>query len=54
MLLLAECFLEMRTLHEDMEQQMSVKLASIESARNALAAATIEAQVMLILNLYYD
>jgi hypothetical protein len=37
---------DMRTLHENMEKQMSIKLASVEAARSAFAAATSEAQTM--------
>lgn len=39
------CITELRTLHENMEKQMTEKLAAIESARAELATATAEAQV---------
>lgn len=39
---------ELKAFHENMEKQMTDKLASIESARAELIAATIEAEVCFI------
>lgn len=44
----------MKTLHEDMEKQMTTKLAAVEAARIALTAATSDAKVCLSRLLIYS